>query len=301
MIQLPKVTINVRLSEIASFLEAPFWGEDVILNGFNLGNRDIEADCVISYCASEQYLRIATKNERVKALVVPKALYELTNYNTKSRFSFIINDNPEWAFYRAFIHLIEEKKYPQYSWNTDLNGATVLPGAIIEDGVIFGKNVVVGNNSVIKAGTIIGDNVTVGACSVIGSDGFQLIKDPDGNNHAIPHVGRTYIGNNVTIADNVTVSRTLFEGYTKVSDYVKIDSQAHVAHNCEIGINSVICANTTLLGSCKVGNNVWVAPNCLIMNRVKIGDGAFICASSFVMANVRSETKVFGIPARKVE
>jgi UDP-3-O-[3-hydroxymyristoyl] glucosamine N-acyltransferase len=301
MIQLPKVTINVRLSEIASFLEAPFFGEDFVLDGFNLSNRDIKADSVISYCASEQYLRIATKNEKVKAIIVPKALYEHTDNNTKQRFSFITSENPEWAFYHAFIHFIERKRYAQYSWETNINGATLLPGAIIEHGVILGKNVVIGNNSVVKSGTIIGDNVTIGACSVIGSDGFQLIKDPDGNNHAIPHVGRTYIGNNVTIADNVTVSRTLFEGYTTVSDFVKIDSQAHIAHNCEIGINSVICANTTLLGSCTVGKNVWIAPNCLIMNRVKIGDGAFICSASFVMANVRPETKVFGIPARKVE
>ena len=117
----------------------------------------------------------------------------------------------------------------------------------------------------------------------------------------INHVGRTYIGNNVTIADNVTIDRSLFESYTLVSDYVKIDNHVHVAHNCMIGENSVLTAGVIMFGSSEIGKDVWIAPGSSIMNRVKIGDGAKVCASTFVMRNVKPYTKVFGIPAVAID
>lgn len=301
MIELPKVKISVRLSEIASFLEMSFLGEDVLLDGFNLSNRNIIADSVISYCANEQYLRIATKNEKVKALIIPESLYKHVDESMKEWLSFIVCDNPEWAFYRAFIHFVEENKYPRYDWKTEKNGATLLPGAIVEDGVFLGKNVVIGSNSVIKSGTIIGNNVTIGACTVIGCDGFQLIKDDMGINHTIPHVGRTYIGNDVSIGDNVTISCSLFEGCTEIGNSVKIDCQVHIGHNCSVGDNSVITANSTMFGSSSIGNNVWISPHCSIMNRVHVGDGSFICACSFVWRDVKPGVKMGGNPAHRIK
>lgn len=299
--KLPKVLIDYSLSSIAEFLECQLIGEDIRIDGFNLSNRDVIADSVLSYSASERFVKIARKNVKIKALVIPKSLYETLDDELKKRFSYILADNPEWSFYKAFIYLHNNGVYSKYDWKTDRNDCFIMDNAVVEKGVILGKNVTIGTNSVVKAGTIIGDNVSIGACSVVGSDGFQLIKDDEGNNQVIPHVGRTYIGNNVTIGDNVSISKSLFEGYTFIDNNVKIDSQAHVAHNCYIGSNSVICANTTLLGSCFVGNDVWVAPNSLIMNRVKVGDGAFICAASFVMGNVLRGAKMFGSPARKIE
>lgn len=301
MIQLPKIIIKVRISEIASFLGQTFLGEDLVLDGFNLSNRDVIADSVISYCTDERYLKIASQNEKVRALLISKALYKHAEESIKERFSFIVCDTPEWAFYQAYIHFVEENEYPQYDWETNKNGVTILPGAIVENGVILGKNVVIGNNSVIKSGTIIGDNVRIGSCSVIGGEGFQLIKDDKGNNQAIPHVGRTYIGNDVFIGDDVTIARSLFEGYTVVGNSVKIDNHVHIAHNCQVGNNSVLTASVTLFGSCVIGNNVWLAPNSSVMNRVKVGDNAFVCASSFVMRNVKPGDKVFGVPAIKID
>ena len=301
MEQLPSIQIKLRLSEVASFLNCELIGEDVDLDGFNLSNREIIAKSVLSYCGSERFVRIACKNACVKALVLPKELYESLNSEQRNRFSFLLSDNPEWDFYKAFIQAKESQIYPVYEWPTKMNNTIIGENSIIENGVILGENVVIGSNTTIKSGTIIGDNVCIGSSSVIGNDGFQLIKDSEGHNHTIPHVGRTYIGNNVTLLDNVTVAKSLFEGYTYLDDYVKADCQAHVAHNCYVGRDSVICANTTLLGSCYIGNNVWIAPNCLILNRAKIGDNAFICAASFVMGNVLRGAKMFGVPAKKVD
>lgn len=301
MVQLPKVTINVRLSEIASFLGCSFVGEDLLLDGFNLSNREIEADCVISYCAAEKYFRKAKKNNKVKALIVPPGLFEILSDEDKVAFSFIIIDNPEWSFYRAYIDIVNKFDLKSSYESIIPEDAVIQPGAVVENGVVLGHNVVVGFNSVIKAGTIIGDNVTIGCCSVIGGEGFQLIKDNTGRSQLIPHIGRTYLGDNVTIGDGSIISRSLFEGYTCIMDNVKIDNHVHIGHNCYVGKNSVITGHSAMSGSSSIGENVWIAPKCLIMNRVHVGDGAFVCSYSFVCVDVKPGLKVGGNPAQRIK
>ena len=301
MNQLPKVIINVKLSQVASYLGAPFIGEDINLDGFNLTNRDIEADSVISYCATEKYFHQAQKNSKVKALIIPPNLYNILSDEDKNNFSLIVVEEPEWAFYSAFIDTAKKLCLKSSYVSSIPSDVIISKGTVVEDGVMLGHNVVIGSNSVIKAGSIIGNNVTIGNCSVIGGEGFQLIKDDKGFSHAIPHVGRTYIGDNVFIGDNTTISKSLFEGYTVVENNVKIDNHCHVAHNCYIGSNSVLTANVTLFGSSIIGKNVWLSPCSSVMNRVKVGDNAMVCASTFVMRNVKPGDKVFGIPANKID
>lgn len=298
---LPQVLIRTDLAEISRILGVPMGGVNIEINGLNLCNRSIIAENALSYCTSPKYLKVAEQNPRVKALIVTPEIYDSLDEKQRNHISYIVSTQPEATFYQLFEILQNKGCYPKYDWKTDLSGAIVSKGAVVENGVILGKNCKIGCNSVICSGTIIGDNVTIGNCSVIGSNGFQLIRDAEGKNMVINHVGRTYIGNNVTIADNVTIDRSLFESYTFVNDYVKIDNHVHVAHNCMIGENSVLTAGAILFGSSEIGKDVWVAPGSSIMNRVKIGDGAMVCASTFVMRNVKPYTKVFGIPAVAID
>lgn len=293
-------TISIRLSEVCEIIACPMLGNDIYIDGFNLSNRKIEANSVLSYCISYKYFKIALANEKVTALIVTKELVEKLSDEEKSRFSFLISDSPEWTFYTAFINLYDNRRFPQYDFETDLKNTIIGIGSVIEKGVIVGENVNIGYNSVVCSGTIIGDNVTIGNCSVIGGNGFQLIKDNEGKNHAIPHIGRVIIGNNVYIGDNSTVSRSLFEGFTKIGNDVKIDNHVHIAHNCIVGDNSVLAANCTMFGSSILESNVWLAPNSAIMNRVKIGSDSFIGASSLVLKNVKSSSRMFGVPAQKI-
>lgn len=288
--------ISLKLSELAQILNLSIIGKDIIIDGLNLANRKILSASVLSYCTSISYFKKAILNEKVKALIVPSDIYKKLTIEEKQIYSFIIDESPESTFYTLFINLSKDY-YPKYTWKTNLNDALVMNGAIVEDGVIIGKNVVIGSNTVIKAGTIIGDNVTIGSCSVIGGDGFQLIKDSHGMNMSIPHVGRVKIGNEVSIGDNTTISKSLFEGFTSIGDYTKIDNHVHIAHNCIVGINCSLAANCTMFGSSELKNNVWVAPNAAIMNKVVVEDNAFIGASSFIYKNVKSGSKMFGVPA----
>lgn len=289
--------LRISLLEIAEILHVDLLGEDCIIDGLNLSNRSILAESALSFCSSKKYFRSAIRNTKIKALIITSELYASLSENEKKIFSFLLVDNPEVSFYRLFIRLIETGHFfPKFDWNSVLGDTLIFPGAIIEAGVILGKNVIIGCNSVIKSGTIIGDNVTIGTCSVIGGEGFQLIKI-DGNNICVPHIGRVCIESHVTIGDNVTISRSLFEGFTEVGEHTKIDNHVHVAHNCIIGKNCVLAANSILFGSCELKNNVWVSPNATVMNRIVVEDGAFIGASSFVVKNVKSGCKVFGMPA----
>ena len=287
---------ELRLSTIAQLINKTIIGDDLLINGLNLSNREILSSRVLSYCTSLKYLKIALENSKVKALVVSPSIYRELPDNVKNKYSYIIDEFPESTFYTLFMRLYE-LYYPHYSWKTDFNNAIILDGGIVEDGVILGKNVLIGNNSIIKSGTIIGNDVVIGACSVIGGDGFQLIKDSKGNNQTIPHAGRVKIGNYVSIGDNVTISKSLFDGFTHIGDYTKIDNHVHVAHNCKVGENCVLAANCIMFGSSELKRHVWVAPNATIMNRVVVEDDAFIGASSFVSRNVKSGARMFGIPA----
>lgn len=293
--------LSVKLSEVQSIINCKLVGDDILLDGLNLSNRDIIADSVLSYAGTYQFFKIAARNPKVKALVINEATFSQIKEEERSRFSLLVCESPEWAFYEIFANLVKNHKFPEYDFETNLNGAIIGKGSIIEKGVIFGRNVKVGYNTVICSGTIIGDDVTIGNNCIIGGNGFQLIRDDKGVNRDIPHVGRLKIGNRVTIGDVVTIARSLFEDYTIIGDDVKTDNHVHIAHNCIVGNNCVLTANVTLFGSCELEENVWLAPSSSIMNKVKVGKNSFICASSLVITNVRPGWKMFGNPAHKIE
>ena len=291
--------IKIKLSDICAILGCEYMGEDFLVDGFNLSNRKIESQCVISYCESIKYLKYTCQNSKIKALIISPELYHSLSQDDKKRFSIILSQHPEQTFYKLFIQLVSTGIYPKYDWKTETEDVIIESGAVIESGVVFGKNVVIGHNSIIKSGSIIGNNVTIGCCSVIGGDGFQLIKEVDGN-MCIPHVGRVFIGDNVSIGDNTTVSKSLFEGFTWIGKSTKIDNHVHIAHNCIIADNCVLTANCVLFGSCELKQNVWIAPHSTIMNRVVVGENSFIGAASFVIKNVKPGSKMFGVPAQNI-
>lgn len=299
-IALTRIVIDLSLGDIAELLKLPFFGENIRLDGFNLSNREIEADSVISYCTSEKYLSYAINNPKIKALILSECLYNSISESIKKQFSFIISKTPEWTFYKAYHHCIDKGLYPLYTWETKLGNATLLPGSIVENGVIIGDNVTIGNNTVIKSGTIIGDNVRIGSCCVIGADGFQLIKDDMGRNHTISHVGRTYIGDHVTIGDNSTISRSLFEGYTFIGDNTKMSSHVHIAHNCIVDEDCVMTVGACLMGSAVLQRNVWMAPYSCVMNQTVIAENTMVGTMSFAKTNTVSGSVVVGIPAKEL-
>ena len=112
-------------------------------------------------------------------------------------------------------------------------------------------------------------------------------------------MGGVIIEENVDIGPQVNISSGQLDP-TIISKGVKLDGQVYIGHNAFIGINTFICAKSTVGGSSYVGKNVWIYPNCLIANKIKIGDCAKIGAGSIVLENVRAKNTVVSYKAENI-
>ena len=173
---------------------------------------------------------------------------------------------------------------------------------IIEDQVYIGENVKIGDNSKIYPGTkilddtIIGDNCIIHSNCSIGSDGFGFAPNDDGTYRKIPQTGNVIIGNDVEIGSNSTIDRATI-GSTIISDGVKLDNQIQIAHNVEIGSNTVIAAQTGIAGSTKIGSNCIIGGQVGIVGHLKIGNNVSIQGQSGIISNIKDGDVIQGSPA----
>lgn len=181
--------------------------------------------------------------------------------------------------------------------------ATVGENCIIHEQVFIGKNVTVGNNVELFAGVkimhdcFIGNNCVIHPNTVIGSDGFGFAPQADGSYEKVPQIGNVIIGNDVEIGANTVIDRATM-GSTVIKDGVKLDNLIQIAHNVEIGNNTVIAAQTGIAGSAKIGNNCMLGGQVGIAGHIKIADGTKIQAQSGVGKTVRkTNTALYGSPA----
>src|SRR5215467_16112538 len=127
-------------------------------------------------------------------------------------------------------------------------GCTLLPQVVIYRGVKIGKNFFAHSHVSIREDCEIGDNVLLHNGVVIGSDGFGFAKDDQGNWYKIPQIGKVVIEDNVEIQANCCIDRASL-GETRIGRNSKFDNLTHVAHNCTIGENSMLCAQVGLAGT----------------------------------------------------
>ena len=186
--------------------------------------------------------------------------------------------------------------------------AVIEEGAIIGDNclifsqVYIGKKVSIKENSLIYAGVKvyhdcqIGTNCIVQANAVVGSDGFGFAPQADGSYKKIHHVGNVVVEDNVEIGSNTTIDRASI-GSTFIRKGVKLDNLIQIAHNVEIGENTVIAAQTGIAGSVKIGKNCRIGGQVGIAGHLTIGDGVQIQAQSGIASNIEANSKLFGSPA----
>lgn len=177
----------------------------------------------------------------------------------------------------------------------------------IYENVYIGDNTVIGNHCLIYPGVriypgmIIGDNVIIHANAVIGSDGFGNAPQPDGSWEKIEHLGNVIIGDNVEIGANTTIDRAEMES-TIIGKGVKIDNLCQIAHNVQIGENTVMAAQCGIAGSVKIGKNCILAGQVGIAGHLTIADGTTIGAQAGIIGNIRkSGTTLLGSPALPVK
>ena len=177
------------------------------------------------------------------------------------------------------------------------DGTRVYQNVYIGDGTTIGKECIIYPGVRIYPGMVIGDRVILHANCVIGSDGFGNAPQPDGTWEKIEHLGNVIIGNDVEIGANTTVDRAEMES-TIIGNGVKIDNLCQIAHNVQIGDNTVMAAQVGIAGSTKIGKGCIIAGQVGIVGHLTIADNTTIAAQSGVISNIRqSGQKIFGTPA----
>jgi UDP-3-O-[3-hydroxymyristoyl] glucosamine N-acyltransferase len=181
--------------------------------------------------------------------------------------------------------------------------STLGKGVKIYPNVYIGENVEIGDNTIILAGakiypdTKIGSNCTIHAGAVVGSDGFGFAPQPDGSYKTIPQLGNVVLEDWVSIGANATIDCATM-GSTIIRRGVKIDNLVQVAHNAEIGENTVIAAQSGIAGSTKIGKNCILAGQVGIIGHLQIADKTTIAAQAGVGKSIKKEGKVLiGSPA----
>jgi UDP-3-O-[3-hydroxymyristoyl] glucosamine N-acyltransferase len=172
----------------------------------------------------------------------------------------------------------------------------IAPFACIGENVTIGDGCAIYPHVVIYDGCQIGNNVTIHSGSVIGADGFGFAPNTEGYDK-IPQLGIVVIEDNVEIGANTCVDRSTM-GQTIIHKGVKLDNLIQVAHNCEIGENTVMSAQAGMAGSTKIGAWCMVGGQAGFSGHIKIADKTFVGAQSGVISNTKGDgEQLIGAPA----
>ena len=245
-------------------------------------------------------------------------------YKHSKKTSLIEVDDP----YLSFTQLL--KKFE----SNHASEVGIHSTAIIATDVTLGKNVTVGPYAVIESGSQIGDYSIIGphcwigqevqigsdtklhsrvsiysktsignhceikSGSVVGSDGFGYAPQKDKTYLKIPQTGNVVVHDNVHLGSNVTIDRATI-GSTIIHEGVRIDNLVKIAHNVEVGKNTVIAAQSGVSGSSKLGENCVLGGQVGLIGHIKLGNGVRVQGQSGITKSYSDNTDIQGTPAIK--
>jgi UDP-3-O-[3-hydroxymyristoyl] glucosamine N-acyltransferase len=195
----------------------------------------------------------------------------------------------DFVYVGAFAYIGEKTKIGK--------NVQIWPGSFIGEGVILGDNTIVYSGVKIYKHCKIGSDCIIHSGAVVGSDGFGFAPGADGEYQKIPQVGNVVIEDLVEIGANTTIDRATM-GSTIIRRGAKLDNLVQVAHNVEIGYNTVIAAQTGIAGSTKIGSNCMFGGQTGVAGHIKVADGTRLAAQTGVAGAVKKEnTTLMGSPA----
>lgn len=172
----------------------------------------------------------------------------------------------------------------------------IYPNAYIGNNVQIGNNVTIFAGAKVNSDCIIGNNCSLHTGSIIGSDGFGYAPNEDGSYTKIPQIGNVILNDNVVVGAATTIDRATM-GSTIIGKGVKLDNQIQIAHNVEIGENTVIAALTGIAGSSKIGKNCIIGGQVGIAGHLHVGDNVKIQAQTGVSKSIKDNETIQGTPA----
>lgn len=178
-------------------------------------------------------------------------------------------------------------------------GAKIFPQSYVGEGVTIGENTVIYPGVKIYHGCKVGRNCVLHAGVVVGGDGFGFAP-VNGHYNKIPQIGNVEIADDVEIGANTTIDRATM-GSTRIGSGVKLDNLIQVAHNCEIGHDTVMASQAGVAGSTKIGANCMIGGQVGFSGHIHIGDRVIVGAQSGVPADVADDSSVMGYPATSLK
>lgn len=310
---MPRAPRSHRLSELAAFLDAAFEGDGEAEIAGYASLREAEADELVFVRDAGRAAGLSVSAAR--AVLAPPGV------ETGGR-PTIRSDRPAADFSRL-IEAFAPRWRPAEGVAPGAHvdpGAEVDPSASIEPGARVGPACRVGARTVVGAGAVlvadvhvgedgwlhagailregtrVGDRVVLQPGVVLGGDGFGYVPDALGRPVAMAQRGRVVIEDDVEIGANTTVDRATLDE-TRIRRGAKIDNQVQIAHNCDIGEDVLIAAQSGLSGGTVVGARAILMARCATTGHLRIGEGAFLAANTGVHHDVRPGARLFGAPA----
>lgn len=176
------------------------------------------------------------------------------------------------------------------------SGCKIYPQVYIGDDVVIGNNVILYPGVKVYHGCRIGDNCIVHAGAVIGSDGFGFAPQPDGSYKKIPQIGVVILEDDVELGANTTIDRATM-GATIIRRGVKLDNLVQIAHNVEVGTNTVMAAQVGVAGSTKIGEQCMFGGQVGIAGHRHVGNRVIVGAQSGIPNDVKDNMEIMGYPA----
>ncbi len=176
------------------------------------------------------------------------------------------------------------------------NNVKIFPNVYIGDNVTIGDNTFVFAGAKIYSESIIGNNCVINSGVIIGADGFGFAPNGKGEYNKVPQIGNVILEDFVDVGAATTIDRATL-GSTVIRRGVKLDNQIQIAHNVEIGKNTVIAAQTGIAGSTKIGENCQIGGQVGIVGHITIGNNVRIQAQSGIGRNVKDNEVLQGSPA----
>jgi len=306
--------MKMTVSEICQLVEGELigWG-DGVLEG--LASLDTAGPGDITFARRDKLK--AAAHSKATAVFVPERVEGMEAAQ-------IVVENPYFAF-GSLLHILAEEQcdHPREIHPTAVVGKDVQLGkgvalgahavvgdhCVLGDGVAIypnatiGSHCTIGDDTVIHANVAVREYVTIGrnsvihSCCTIGGDGFGYLQI-GGKHVKIPQVGTVEIGDDVEIGCNCTIDRATMDK-TVIGNGVKVDNHSHVAHNVQIGDDSMLVAYARIGGSTVLGKGVLLAEDVGITNNVTLGDGCMVGASSKVSHSWPAGSAILGAPAQK--
>lgn len=172
------------------------------------------------------------------------------------------------------------------------SNAKIYPNSYVGDNVVIGDNCIIYAGVKIYSDTRIGNNCTFQSGCVIGSDGFGFAPQSDGTFKTIPQVGNVIIADWVDVGANTVIDRATM-GSTIIKSGVKLDNLIQIAHNVEVGKNTVMAAQTGIAGSTKIGENCIFAGQSGIVGHINIANKTVLAAKAGLSKSIKEEGKTF--------